>query len=90
MARMILMKDTKPLVLRKEDVPDDGVWVCRCGLSAEWPMCDSSHAQARQETGDRVYRYHRLAPGGALQVTVTDEDPSGADPRPDPVEEASA
>lgn len=82
MTRIVLIKDKKPLILRKEDVPDDGVWVCRCGLSADWPLCDSSHAEARKETEDKVYRYHRTEAGGPLHVETTTEDTEMVDPRP--------
>lgn len=33
------------------------VWVCACGLSANYPFCDGAHKTCRAEAPDRIYRY---------------------------------
>lgn len=32
-------------------------WLCRCGLSADQPWCDGSHAKTRDEEPGKLYVY---------------------------------
>jgi CDGSH-type Zn-finger protein len=59
MARMIRHEATGP----KEIKPaDDGksAWVCMCGLSKNYPLCDGSHSIARKTEEDgKLYVYDK-------------------------------
>ena len=61
MTRIIKLNDTKPLIL--ESPSGKPVWVCRCGLSEQWPYCDSSHIATSGEREDTLYEYTRERPG---------------------------
>ena len=80
MTRIVELKDTKPLIIDPKKL-DDTVWLCRCGLSQDWPYCDSSHKQTRSEEDGVTYAYTRPTAGAPLQRTVV-SDPPEADPRP--------
>ena len=81
MPRIVVMKDRAPLVMKKTDIKGDDLWVCRCGLSANWPLCDDSHDNTKGEPKDGLCKYSRKS---------KDDDPvrveippiEGADPRP--------
>ena len=83
MARIVKMKDHKPLAIKKSEMEEDVLWVCRCGLSADWPWCDSSHKLAREEEPGKTYRYRRRTPGGELEREELAAGVPEADPRPD-------
>lgn len=76
MSRIVELQDKSPLVIKKDEMEDDVVAVCRCGLSANWPYCDGSHQKAADEDG-RV-KYHRE--DGEL-VREDASDVEDADPR---------
>jgi CDGSH-type Zn-finger protein len=58
MAREVRHEAQGPDVLDESDLGDDGkIYVCRCGLSEEKPLCDGSHNQTADEDDDTVYRY---------------------------------
>lgn len=58
MARIVVMKDTSPLVIKKDEMESGSVAVCRCGLSADWPMCDGSHNETSGEEEGSLYQVH--------------------------------
>ncbi len=58
MAREVRHEAIEPAILDADDLGDDGkLYVCRCGLSDDGPLCDGSHRQTRDEDPDAVYRY---------------------------------
>jgi len=59
MGRLIEHDATGPLKLDESDIdPEKGdVAVCLCGLSDEYPFCDGSHRETRDEDADTCYRY---------------------------------
>lgn len=79
MTRIVELHDKDPLVIRKDELEDD-VYICRCGLSADWPYCDSSHAKARREP-EGLHRYTRK--DGELVRSDAGIEPGAADPRAD-------
>ena len=54
MARIRIHSDTTPLRIDPSKGP---VWICQCGLSRAFPVCDGSHEVARREAEDTVYWY---------------------------------
>lgn len=82
MPRIVVMKDKAPLIVKKKDIEGDDVWVCRCGLSADWPWCDDTHlTTAKTEAKEKVYKYTRKDKDAA-PVRVECPPIEGADPRP--------
>jgi CDGSH-type Zn-finger protein len=59
MPREITHEATGPKIIDAEDVdPEHGdVAICMCGLSADYPFCDGSHAATRDEDSDTRYKY---------------------------------
>jgi CDGSH-type Zn-finger protein len=69
MARQIRHDAQRPDVLDAEDLGDDGkIFVCRCGLSSEKPLCDGSHKATADEEEGRLYKYAADAPDGERRV----------------------
>lgn len=57
MARIIQHTATGPLEIKPSD---QSSWVCMCGLSRNYPLCDGSHKVARQqEQPGKVYCYEQ-------------------------------
>lgn len=79
MSRLVEMQDEGPLVIDPDD-QDDVVAVCRCGLSGDWPYCDGTHADTRDEDDQVLYVYDRGG-GDVEREPVEVLDPSDADPR---------
>lgn len=64
MARIIRNDATGPVKIDPAAFPRDEagnlkpIWVCACGLSATFPICDKSHkAKCRDEEPGFVYEY---------------------------------
>jgi CDGSH-type Zn-finger protein len=58
MAREVRHEEKGPAVLDGDDLGDDGkVFVCRCGLSANKPLCDGSHKGTADEEEGVLYKY---------------------------------
>lgn len=69
MARMVRHEATGPIKIEPQDKP---VWVCACGLSATFPICDGTHKQGcRVEAPGTLYIYGR-------DRTVVEERPDRA------------
>ena len=54
MARMVRMEGTGPL---KIDPQDKAVFICTCGLSDGFPMCDGSHKACAAESVGKLSVY---------------------------------
>lgn len=78
MSRIVQLHNQSPLVINKDEMEDDNVFVCRCGLSNDWPYCDGSHAEAADEPEGTVVKYHRE--DGQL-VREDAEETANTDPR---------
>lgn len=58
MAREVTHEAMGPERLDEDDLGDDGaVYVCRCGLSDNQPLCDGSHNDTHDEDPDALYKY---------------------------------
>lgn len=69
MAREIRHDATQPEILDEEDLGDDRkLYVCRCGLSEDQPLCDGSHNATGDEEEDTVYKYEDDDPDGERRV----------------------
>lgn len=80
MTRVVKLGDQRPLVLKKESLPGPVVAICRCGLSAAWPLCDGSHAATRTEEEGKLYHYDRSGDEEVLlrhEVEDPDRIPGG-------------
>lgn len=58
MAREVTHEEKGPTRLDEDDLGDDGaIFVCRCGLSEDKPLCDGSHKGTADEEDDVLYKY---------------------------------
>lgn len=59
MAREITHDAEGPLIIDGDELEDQGgtVAICECGLSANKPYCDGSHAATADEEDGKVYKY---------------------------------
>lgn len=72
MAREVRHDATDPAILDADDLGDDGkLYICRCGLSDDQPLCDGSHRRTRDEAPDTVYRYDPDGVAGERRVVET-------------------
>ena len=69
MAREVRHEATEPTILDADDLGDDGkLYICRCGLSEEPPLCDGSHRRTEDESEGVVYRYDPPGAAGERRV----------------------
>ena len=54
MARLIRTEATGPIRIDPQDKP---VFICACGLSANFPFCDGTHKVCKSEEAGMLYRY---------------------------------
>ncbi|GIW63109.1 MAG: hypothetical protein KatS3mg090_0935 [Patescibacteria group bacterium] len=45
-------KQPKPIT-----VNDKEVWICQCGLSADFPFCNGTHHKIQDEPENELYQY---------------------------------
>lgn len=55
MARLIRHEATGPYEVKPSD---ESTWICMCGLSGNYPLCDGAHKLCRkQEEEGKLYTY---------------------------------
>ncbi len=55
MARLIRHDATGPYEVKPSD---KSTWICMCGLSKDYPLCDGAHKLCRQQEADgKLYTY---------------------------------
>lgn len=54
MVRILIREDQGPMEI---ECGGESKWLCRCGLSADQPWCDGSHAKTRDEEPGKLYVY---------------------------------
>lgn len=70
MARVVRLVQTGPMKI--EPGQTKPVWVCACGLSKTFPICDGSHkTTAKQEQPGKLYHYDP----STLEVKRIEDDP---------------
>lgn len=80
MARIVRHEKTDPVKIDPATWPRDAtgalkpIWVCACGISRNYPICDGSHKTCRQEEPGHVYRYD---PQTQAVIEKSTEAPAG-------------
>ncbi len=54
MSRVIQHDAKKPFEIKPNE---KSTWVCMCGLSKNYPLCDGSHKQCADEAEGKLYVY---------------------------------
>ena len=54
MPRIVRHLATGPIKIEPQDKP---IWVCGCGLSANFPHCDGTHKICKDEDAGKTYAY---------------------------------
>lgn len=58
MARLVRHTATDPHRIDPQDFPKDkALFICACGVSQKWPICDGSHKSCRTEAAGTLYVY---------------------------------
>ena len=59
MVREITHEATGPKIVDEDDIDENkgNIAICMCGLSANYPFCDGSHAATADEDPDTRYKY---------------------------------
>lgn len=72
MARQVRLEAAGPLKI--EPGHEKPVWVCACGLSRTFPLCDGTHkTTAKLEQPGKTYHYH---PDTKQVLCACDEPPA--------------
>lgn len=69
MARLVRHELTGPIRIDPQEKP---VFVCGCGLTQNFPMCDGSHKACKSEQDGTLYVYD------AERTSVVEERPDSA------------
>lgn len=56
MPRLVRHDATGPIKIEPQDKP---IFVCACGLSKKFPLCDGSHKGCKDEPQDKVIVYDK-------------------------------
>jgi CDGSH iron-sulfur domain-containing protein 1 len=54
MARLVRMERMGPIKIEPQE---KAVWICGCGLSANFPFCDGAHKACAGEAPGQLYMY---------------------------------
>lgn len=54
MPRLVRLDADKPMKIEPQDKP---IFVCACGLSQKFPICDGAHKRCNQETPGKLSVY---------------------------------
>ena len=54
MARLVEHTASEPIEIKPQK---RSVWVCACGLSRNFPLCDGSHRRTKDEPAGELARY---------------------------------
>ncbi len=57
MARLIKHAAQGPQEVKTQS--GDSVWVCMCGISNKYPLCDGSHKRTKDEEPNKTYVYDK-------------------------------
>ncbi len=72
MPRLVHRTATGPIKIDPKALdPDKPIWICACGLSANFPFCDGAHKACRQQEKP-----------GVITVYGPDRTPIGEQPDP--------
>ena len=75
MARLVRHDQITPVKIDPAQVPPGKfIWVCACGLSATYPICDKTHKQCSSEQPGLLYHYDPVTKA----VLRTEQDPGPA------------
>lgn len=86
MARLVKLEHTGPHKLEPANFPRDAegnlkpIFICQCGLSARFPLCDGTHKVCREETAGMVYTYDPLTRSVVKTEPDTTTPPPAAPP----------
>ena len=73
MPRLVRFTHTGPIKIEPSDKP---IWVCACGLSRTFPICDGTHKGCRQTETDPAAMYVYDADRRTIIETRPDEPPT--------------
>jgi len=83
MSRLVELDAQGPRKLDESDIDEEkgDIAICQCGLSAQFPFCDGTHRETRDETDGVCYRYAKedesLSRRAVDRVVYADEQTDG-------------